>query len=508
MKRRRFIKGITAIGGIAVLRPKILGQNKTRFDTYPFSLGVASGDATSQGVVLWTRLAPDPVYGGMDPIPVAVDWQVGTDEKLSRIILRGRVLAQPEQAHSLHIELEGLEPDRHYWYRFIAGNAESPIGRTKTLPEKGKPVGRLQFAAASCQHWELGLFNAYDDMAAADVDFCIHLGDYIYDVPRDDFRIHESKESPKTLAQYRARHALYKTDPSLQAAHRAMPFFAVPDNHDAIPDKPESPESLAQRAAAYQAWYEHMPIRGSTYSDGTLSIHREIDIGNLARINLLDTRQFRDNENICQEGIESSYGFGNYRPLCKEVNAPGRSMLGTEQEAWLLRRLENSQATWNVLASTVLFSPFRFLYNGKTHFYKSSWDGYPANRNRIMDTIKRSRLSNPIVLSGDMHSSWAINLPEDPSNFDSPVAATEFLCTSISSDWPDELNNPIEENLANNPHVLFYDGKRRGYCQFTVSQKAWETKIRSVKSTRKADSPVETLASFEVEAGKPGARRI
>ena len=232
--------------------------------------------------------------------------------------------------------------------------------RNQTLPwiRADRPLKPVRFATASCQHYEQGFFIAYEQMIEDEVDFLIHLGDYIYDVSwGHDFRRHERSEPPVTLDQFRLRHALYKTDPWLQAAHAHLPFFVLPDNHDSLEYNDASRFDV--RAAAYQAWYEHLPVRVSPrLGSAAMPIYGSFDLGNLVRVYLLDTRQFRDNQDVCRELADPDFGFGIYRPKCKVVGDPTRSMLGREQEKWLDRRLSDSEARWNVIASTVPFAPF------------------------------------------------------------------------------------------------------------------------------------------------------
>ena len=264
---------------------------------------------------------------------------------------------------------------RHYWYRFTVGDAESPIGRTKTLPDPHVELVNLRFATTSCQHYEQGLFVAYDHMIEDDVDFALHLGDYIYGVSRGDFRNHTRKDKPVTLEDYRLRHALYKTDPHLKRAHASFPFYTVMDNHDALKDVDVTPEALSQRAAAYQAWFEHMPMMGG-YTPGSTAIytHGTADFGDLLRLNILDTRQFRDDEDICREFADPDYGFTIYRPACDPAVEAERTMLGEAQEAWISHQLSTSKQKWNAMGSTVLFSPFAMQHKGDTFRYESSWD--------------------------------------------------------------------------------------------------------------------------------------
>lgn len=485
-------------------------QPGPRFETTPFSLGVASGDPTQTSVVLWTRLAPIPLRadGGMPLRKIPVRWQLAVDEAVGKVVREGTVLAVPELGHSVHVELDALEPGREYWYRFLVGDEESPIGRTKTLPwiRADRPLKPVRFATASCQHYEQGFFIAYEQMIEDEVDFLIHLGDYIYDVSwGHDFRRHERSEPPVTLDQFRLRHALYKTDPWLQAAHAHLPFFVLPDNHDSLEYNDASRFDV--RAAAYQAWYEHLPVRVSPrLGSAAMPIYGSFDLGNLVRVYLLDTRQFRDNQDVCRELADPDFGFGIYRPKCKVVGDPTRSMLGREQEKWLDRRLSDSEARWNVIASTVPFAPFNMSRDGRDHVYAGSWDFYPANRERVISAIRSHTVNNPIILSGDTHCSCAADVKEDPEDSTSESIAAEFVTTSISSAWPAPLAQPMSENLHNNPHYHLYDPTKRGYFLHEVGREEWKTSVRVVDSVRSKNATVSTLAAFIVENGKRGAQ--
>lgn len=498
--RRTFVQQLLASGSLAVL-PVRGNATRPKFDADPFSLGVASGDPNAQSVILWTRLAPKPFArdGGMDGRAVEVRWWVATDEQFRRVVRHGIALAMPDLAHSVHIDVQGLEPDTEYWYRFAADDAASPIGRTWTLHSTGASPSSVRFVTCSCQHYEQGFYAAYRHIVEDEPDFVVHLGDYIYDVSFGaGVRKHPSEMQPVTLADFRLFHALYKSDRQLQEAHRRIPFFTVPDNHDALNDFDRN--RLAIRAAAYQAWYEHMPIRAwHRPGSATLSLYQSIDVGQLLRVNLLDTRQFRDSEHISEE--DPNYGFGIYRPHVAERNAPSRTMLGAEQTRWLRGRLIDSPTHWNAIASTVPFGQFTFHRSGDSvpNYYYSSWDGYPANRREVVEELERTK--NPIVLSGDVHSFWAKNVSGDGDQ-NGRTIAPEFVTTSISSGWPDPLSQPVLDNLSENLSVKYYEGRYRGYCLHDITATQWRTRMRGLDSVLTADSDIQDVATFEVKSGK------
>ena len=506
MKRRDFIISTTL--GLAAAQVSAPLVAEVKFAGNPFTLGVASGDVTQDSVVLWTRLAPEPLAadGGMDQVATPVRWELFQDEGMRQLVRQGEELAVPLLAHSVHVDIQGLEPEREYWYRFSTGSYTSQPGRTKTLPAAGSRPASVRFVTASCQNYTHGHFIAYDHIIADNPDFVLHLGDYIYETSYGEtFRRHETEDMPFTLDGYRRRHALYKTDESLKRAHARLPFFTTLDNHDAVIDI--DPAGLARRAAAYQAWYEHMPTRGyGNPGDNRIELQRTIHAGDLIQINLLDTRQFRNRQYLCSNN-EPAYGFGNYRERCPEIFVEERSMLGEEQERWLVEGIANNTAAWNVIASSSVFSPFHLDIDDKTFNFTGSWDGYPANRDRVVDAINQAGAGQIVILSGDMHSFWALDGAQSTELADR-FPGVEFVASSISANWPDQMDKPITDNLVRNPQIKFYEPDKRGYLLHDVSEQEWQTTARAVHDVRNAQSEVYDLARFVVENGKPGLRRV
>jgi alkaline phosphatase D len=524
--RRRLLIGAAALAGTATVagsgRPAYAG----RLSWNPFGLGVASGDPLPDGVVLWTRLVRDPLdAASMGSRPVQVSWQVASDPSFRRVVRAGSVTARSTWAHSVHVDVRGLRPGRDYWYRFRAGPHLSAIARTRTAPTAGAPLSRLRFGIANCQDWQNGYYPAYRDMAEFDLDLVLHLGDYIYEQdPRADaVRQHNPASGTaaglgqlSTLADFRNRHALYRTDAQLQAAHRAFPFVAIWDDHeveenyadldDTQDDLPYAQryqtrqEFAVQRAHAYQAWYEHTPIR-ATYLPGSpdLRIYRRLDFGTLLRLNLLDTRQYRSNQ---PGDVPSDLG----PQLLGDANATG-TLTGPEQEAWLLDGLRSSPARWNVLGQQVMMAATRFVNPPPASIVNlDQWDGYSPQRARLLAGIRASGATNPVVLAGDIHSTWVSDLKlnfDDPA---SPVVATEFVSTSITSDFPAELL-PVAEasNAAFNPWVRYFNGRTHGWLRMDVDHARWLAEERSVASVAAPDAPASTTARWVVEPGRPGA---
>lgn len=503
MDRRRFlIRTILGLGSGPFVAPL---ASAAEFSASPFTLGIASGDVTDTSTVLWTRLAPDPIEadGGMPSCSVPVQWELSLDATMSRIARRGEAMATPTFAHSVHVEIEGLEPGREYWYRFFTSTHESQIGRTKTLPHADSRPDSVRFITASCQNYTHGFFIAYEHIIRDKPDFIIHLGDYFYDTSfGETFRKHETEKAPVSLADFRRRHALYKTDKHLQHAHAQVPFFTTIDNHDAIEDA--DPEKFAQRAAAYQAWYEHMPVRGyKAAGENQFDLHRRISLGDLVQISLLDGRQFRDSKEICNNNDYPDYGFGNYRERCGAVFDEERSMLGQEQERWLTENLVQNRSTWNVIASPGPFLPFQYHFEGKELSYIGAWDLYPANRARIADALEADGVGHPIILSADVHSFWAVDgrRIKDPGQ---RIPVVEFVASSITANWPEPLARRVTENLPHNPQVQFYEPDKRGYLLHDVSAADWKSTFRAMQDVRDEESPATNLATFRVSKGKPG----
>jgi alkaline phosphatase D len=472
----------------------------------PFTLGVASGDPTPDGVVLWTRLAPDPLAGGgMPPYPVFVRWRVADDQQMTQVVQQGLTIAWPSQAHAIHVEVAGLAPDRWYYYQFSAGAADSPIGRTRTLPPHGAPVDRLRFAFVSCQDWQNGFYAAYRNLAQEDLDLVVHLGDYIYEYARNPLAVrqHDGPEV-NSLASYRNRYALYKTDPHLQAAHAAFPWLAVPDDHEVdndyanqwSEDYADPAAFLARRANAYRAYFEHMPLRiGSTPAGAAMQIYRGLTFGDLVQFSALDTRQYRTNQ-----PCDQSAPFP-----CLDAWSPSQTMTGPVQELWLLDRLNRSTARWNVVAQQTMLARFDFLPGSLQAFNMDQWDGYATARRRVTDFLAARRPSNPIVISGDIHSSWVHDLKTNFGDPSGPTVGVEMVGTSISSDFPAIAVDLVRAALADNPHTRFFDGLYHGYVRCTVTRARWSADFRAVPTILDDQAPAFTLASFVVVDGQPGA---
>jgi len=485
---------------------------------YPFSLGVASGSPLPNAVVIWTRILHDPLNAAAMPrLAFAVRWEVAEDERFSRIVARGMANAAPQLAHSVHVDVTGLSPARWYWYRFMLGDAVSPLGRTRTAPAADTMPDQLKLAVASCQHWEFGTYAAHRHIAAASPDLVAFLGDYIYEWgpyqprhPKSAVRSHESF----TLADYRNRYAQYKSDRDLQAAHHAAPWIVTWDDHevanDYANDRDErlNPKFLERRAAAYQAFYEHMPVRLVLPKPGdfaNMRIYQRYDWGRLARFHVLDDRQYRAWQACPPAGRGGSSSV--VRRQCAALGDTQRTMLGEVQQRWLDDGLKSSRARWNILAQQTLMaqnSQVPFKSEGDTRIWTDGWDGYPMARRRLLDGLAISKASNPLILSGDVHSFFAAEISRDPARPRSganPVLATEFCGTSITS--PSRPQSRTEQYVAMNPSIKYGRSDKRGFMLLNITPAATTTHFVGLNDVHDAASGIATAASFVVQNGRP-----
>ena len=516
LDRRRFLQALAAAGALGAVGVRAQREAKPRFAADPFSLGVASGYPLPGGMVLWTRLAPAPAEdgGGMGRVIVPVRWEIAADEKMRTVVASGSAEAAPEWGHSVHAEPAGLEPDRPYWYRFSAGDAQSPVGRTRTAPAAESAPARLRFAFASCQQYEQGYYGAYRHIVADAPDFIVFLGDYIYESSwgRNHVRKHTGGE-PYTLDDYRARYALYKSDPDLQAAHRACPWIVTWDDHevdndyanDQSEDGMPAERFLARRAAAYRAYYEHMPLPARMRPGAAgMRIYTRFDWGRLARFHLLDDRQYRSHE-VCSRRPGGGGSNVVDAAECAPLADPSRTMLGAAQEAWLDAGLAAARSGWNVIAQQTLMAQLDRQAGAGKRVWTDGWDGYPLARRRLLESVAARRPANPVVIGGDVHSHWVADLKPDFDDPQSPLVASEFCGTSITSQGPSQKY--VEAALAENPHLKYGRGDKRGYVRVDIGAKRLQADLRAMESVQTADAACSTLASYVVEDGRPGPQR-
>lgn len=524
-QRRIFLGALAALGTAQPaqpegVRPRTGSDPGLRFAGYPFSLGVASGSPLPNAVIIWTRILHDPLNAAAMPaLAFSVRWEMAEDEQFRRIVAKGTASAPPELAHSVHVDVTGLQPDRWYWYRFMLGDAVSPTGRTRTAPAAGAMPSTLKLAVASCQHWEFGTYAAHRHITAAAPDLVAFLGDYIYEWgpyqrqhPKAAVRVSESF----TLADYRARYAQYKSDPDLQAAHHVAPWIVTWDDHEVANDYGNDrderldPRFIDRRAAAYQAFYEHMPLRVAPQDFAHLRMYQRYDWGKLARFHVLDDRQYRAYHACPPKGRGGSSSV--LLRDCPALLDRSRSMLGKEQEQWLAQGLSASPARWNILAQQTLMaqnSQLPIMKEGDGRFWTDGWDGYPVARQRLMDALYTSRASNPLVLSGDVHSFFASELARNPSrprSAGNPLVATEFCGTSITS--PSRSQARTDDFVRMNPAIKYGRSDKRGYMLLTITPADTSAHFLALDDVHTSASPIARAAGFVVQNGRPGLKKI
>lgn len=511
--RRAFVTAGAAWLSVAALSSQgVFGRPllAAKLAAYPFTLGVASGDPAPDGFVIWTRLAPRPFEpdGGMPPEPVEVSWEVSADEKFTQVVRKGVQVATPEWGHSVHVEIAGLEPDRWYWYRFTLGGDASPTGRSRTFPRREADAAKLRFAVASCQHFEQGLFTAYEHMAREELDAVVFLGDYIYEYKGQDKKVRKHLGGEiMTLGDYRVRYAQYRGDAALAAMHAGVPWILTWDDHefdnncagDISEEKGVDREAfLRRRAAAYQAYYEHMPLRRAALPKGPdMRLYRRVPFGRLADFFVLDTRQYRTDQPL---------GDGHH-PNHPDQLDPAGTLLGKEQREWLFRGLTGSPSRWNVLAQQIMVGHVDRKAGPAEAFEMDQWPGYEFERRNLLRHFRDAKVRNPVVLTGDIHTNWANELGLDFERPEEGSVGVEFVGTSISSGGDGTLApKTLADTYRENPFVKFHSAER-GYLVCEVTPKAWRTDYRAVPFVTKPGAPVLTRATFTVEDGAPVLRR-
>lgn len=518
MLDRRQLLGWAASSAAALWVPRS-AWSQPRLEGNPFGLGVASGSPTHDSVVLWTRLVPDQPQAldrwGTEPITVR--WEVAHDAQFQRLAQSGQGHALPLLGHSVHVEVQGLEPDRWYHYRFMLGSAVSTVGRTRTFPSPGAVAQRLRLGYASCQHWEHGFYSAYRHMQGEQLDALMFLGDYIYEYAGSNKAVRAVPGGTAiTLEDYRARYALYKSDPDLQGMHAACPWLLTWDDHEVQNDYagvtmgskgPEIIDFAARRAAAYQAYYEHMPLRAATLGralngawgqDRELRLYDRVTFGRLATLHLLDDRQYRDPQ-ACTKG--GGPGSSTVNPAnCPEWADPRRTLLGTAQERWLEQSLAAGSGQWNVLGQQTVFGQRDFKRGPGQSLSNDGWDGYAAARTRLTDALQHHKVNNPVFLGGDVHANWVGHVKADYARPNGAAVGVEFCGTSITSRGGN--NDGLSEVLTENPHFIFADRERRGYGVAEFTPKQLSVTLRAVDDVTRGDSGAQTLAAFTVEQGR------
>lgn len=512
-------RGLILTGSAGLLTANgALAQEDTRrmaaqaFADYPFQLGVASGDPAPDGFVIWTRLAPKPleIGHGMPSQPMLVSWEVATDRGFNTVVRNGEAIARPEMAHAVHVEVEGLEPARDYFYRFTAGRERSPQGRARTAPAAGAAIARARFGVVGCQAYEQGFYTAHRKIADENLDFVFCYGDYIYEGRgnRTYTGSGGTTENPRqhfggeiySLDDYRRRYAQYKLDADLQASHAATSWFCTWDDHeidnnwvsawdqDGVP-----PEVFALRKqAAAQAFYEHMPLRRSAFPRGTdMQLYRHASWGRLLDLNFLDTRSYRSDQ---PRG-------DRWATTCDGVADPAAQVLGEAQEQWLYRNLDRSQAHWNVLAQQVMVMDLDRREGPELGYNLDTWAGYSIPRRRLLERLQQRRIRNTVVLTGDEHQNYAGELHLDGRNPEGAPIASEFVTTSISSSGDGVDQRPDGRRIqADNPFLKF-NNAQRGYVVCDITPERWQTEFKVLDKVSDRTGTLTTRAKFAVESG-------
>ncbi|MEU8356924.1 alkaline phosphatase D family protein [Nonomuraea sp. NPDC048882] len=514
-------RGFLGLGGAAfalaftsdLADPWTAARATVRTADYPFQLGVASGDPLPDRVVLWTRLAPRPLepLGGLPYHRIRVDWEIAEDEAFARRVRHGSAWATPEYGHSVHVDAKGLRPGRDYFYRFRTGSELSPVGRTRTAPAPDSSPESLRLAFASCASWQDGYYTAYRHLAEENPDVVLHLGDYIYEfgiVPMGGNRNTPVPEQFRvqcdTLDRFRVQYGLYKSDPDLQAAHHRAPWIVTWDDHEVLDNwagrygpggEVSEQDYLVIRANAFRAFWENMPVRLPSAEGPDARIYRRFTFGDLAEFNVLDTRQYRDDQ-VCGDGQQVD---------CADRLDPARQMIGTAQERWLLDGLGASRARWNVLAQQVAMMQLDFDPGPAQRLSMDLWDGYQAAKDRLLGGIADREVSNPVVLTGDIHYNLAGDLKRDFDDPAAPAIGVEFVCTSVSSGGNGNPTQGVPPGGTDpaNPHLRF-SSYQRGYVSCEVTRGQWRSDFKVVPYVDRPGAPVSTRASLVTLDGAPG----
>ena len=522
--RRAFLGGLAGVGIAIGTGGRFLGAGGRRMGgtpalpADPFQLGVASGDPLPDSVVLWTRLAVDPMSPEpMPPVQVPVRWQIAVDERFRKVVHSGRRATGPDLGHSVHVDVSGLDPGHDYFYRFRVGDYVSPTGRTRTAPDSGRRLNRLRFAVTSCQSYQAGYYTAYDQMSRDDLAFVLFLGDYIYELSDGSVRSHGIPAS-ETLDDFRRHYAAHHADPQLQAAHAAAPWILTWDDHEVEDNyaglhrgelgKARDPEGAsnfpAKRASAYRAWWENVPVRAKPPGvDGSMRIYRSFRFGDLITMPVVDDRQYRTPLATEGQGPVSPPGGVPLLPAALDPNA---TILGKEQERWLQRILDRSDASWNLLAQQTQMAAVDWTPEDESSGYSTdTWDGYVAARNRLLGHVEKARVKNFVTFGGDTHTSSVDDLRPDYQREGSPVVGSEFVAppsTSLESLAPQYV-----EGALRNPHIHLYDTTNKGYLRVDATRAELRADFRYVTTTQQPQAEPVAGTSWVVESGNPGAQQ-
>jgi alkaline phosphatase D len=522
--RRTFLGGVAAVGVAIGSGGRLLGPGRRpaggapSIPADPFQLGVASGDPLPDSVVLWTRLAVDPMSPEpMPPVGVPVRWEIATDERFRKSVRSGERTTGPNLGHSVHVDARGLDAGREYFYRFRVGDYVSPTGRTRTAPESDRRLNRIAFGVTSCQSYQAGYYTTYEQMSRDDLAFVVFLGDYIYELSTGSVRSHGLPPAV-TADDFRRHYAAHHADTQLQAAHAAAPWIMTWDDHEVEDNyaglhpgelgKTRDPEGslnfAAKRAAAYRAWWENMPVRAKPPgADGSMRIYRSLRFGDLITLPVVDDRQYRTP--LATEGRGPATPAGGYPQLPSALD-PNATILGKEQERWLRRTLDRSDARWNFLAQQTQMAAVDVTPEDESNGYSAdAWDGYVAARNRLLGHVEQAKVKNFVTLGGDTHTSSVDDLLADYQKEGSPLVGTEFVAPPASS--LESLAPQFVEGALRNPHIHLYDITNKGYLRVEASRPQLRADFRYVTTTQQPQAEPLAGTSWVVESGKPGAQQ-
>lgn len=510
--RRHFLATTTAAAALSGYTAGAAGATAvTGKSSNPvFQHGIASGDPLGDRVILWTRISSS------DSKLVPVRWLIASDAGLKKVVNQGVVSALPERDHTVKVDALGLQPGRTYYYRFDAAGETSPIGRTRTLPEK--TASRLKFAVVSCSNFPFGYFNAYGRVAERnDLDAVLHLGDYFYEYAPGEYgngaefgRAHLPAREVISLSDYRTRHAQYKTDPDLQEAHRQHPWICVWDDHESTnnswrdgaenhnPDLGEG-DWPVRRAAAIRAYHEWLPIREQPSANGPF-IYRSFRFGELADLIMLDTRLHGRTKQLDDRKERGG------------LTDPARTILGIDQQAWLaeqLRASKRNNTTWRLLGQQLMFA--QLLDEEGVLLNVDQWDGYPASRDAVLDQLAAERIDNTVVLTGDIHSAWAIDIARDPYSaaYDPSSGrgslAVELVTTSVTSPGPwrePETVAEREQNLVEQrPHIHYVNLREHGYLLLDIDSDRARGEFWMVDTISQRSTGQRLATAYVTESG-------
>ncbi|OLT47411.1 alkaline phosphatase [Gordonia sp. CNJ-863] len=534
--RRTFLRTGAVVTGAALTLPAVAESGSAQAaPRNVFAHGVASGDPLPDAVILWTRITQSPAStpGSGVGQPCSVRWEIARDAGFGAIVGSGVEQTSAEKDFTVKVDATGLSPRTTYHYRFTvtsgpAAGAVSPVGHTRTAPATGADVARLRFGVVSCANWEAGYFSAYRHLNnQPDLDAVVHLGDYYYEYQTGRYtgktgavRIHDPRHEIRTLRDYRTRHGQYKTDPDLTALHRSTPFICIWDDHESSNDswrdgaenhQPGEGSWIVRRSAALRAYSEWMPIRPGVDPQGR-HLYRRLRFGKLLELSMLDLRSYRD---LQVDAVSS------------RIDDPARTMMGRAQMSWLTNGLASSETRWRIVGNPVMITPVLIppldpqttgavtellgVPREGIPYNADQWDGYAADRRRLLDSITSNGVDNVVFITGDIHSSWACDIPVDVANYPGAgTVATELVGTSVTSTNIDEMFNVPENTTgptiaaafgAANHHIRYCELDSHGYSVLTVTPSATQMDWYFLNDKTNPRSGQYCAKSFRVRSG-------